>query len=420
MSKQLHKNFTDEQVKLLLNSYVDKKIKISYILQMLKIKRRRFFELLAKYRKDPDSFSIQYERKTINRKIDPDIEKNIVKELKIEKDLIKAKDVPIRYYNYSFIKDLLEQKYCQKVSLPTIIDRAKRNNFYFLRPKRKAHDREVITNYPGELIQHDSSHHLFAPYAASKWYLITSIDDYSRLILYAVLVERETTWEHILALEDVLLKYGFPLAYYVDSHSIFRFVQGRDSFWRNHYKLTDEADPQWKQVLDDCRVKVTYALSPQAKGKIERPYRWIQDRLVRTCYRENVRDIKKGQLILNNLLQRYNYRIVHSTTGEIPYIRFQRAIREKRTLFREFRIMPPFLSIKDIFCLRVDRMVNSYRKISINNLGLRVPGAPLHERIQLRIVPDKESAVSEVRFWHRDEFLGSQKVKNADLNLVQF
>jgi len=76
MSKQLHKNFTDEQVKLLLKSYVDKEI-----------------------------------RKTINRKIDPDIEKNIVKELKIEKDLIKAKDVPIKYYNYSYIKDLLEQKY---------------------------------------------------------------------------------------------------------------------------------------------------------------------------------------------------------------------------------------------------------------------------------------------------------------------
>ena len=93
---------------------------------------------------------------------------------------------------YSYIKDLLEQKYNQRVSLPTIIDRAKRNNFYFLRPKRKAHDREVITNYPGELIQHDCSHHLFAPYADRKWYLITSIDDYSRLILYAVLVERET------------------------------------------------------------------------------------------------------------------------------------------------------------------------------------------------------------------------------------
>ena len=37
--------------------------------------------------------------------------------------------------------------------MPTIIDRVKRNNFYFLRPKKKAHDKEVITNYPGELIQ---------------------------------------------------------------------------------------------------------------------------------------------------------------------------------------------------------------------------------------------------------------------------
>ena len=163
MSNQLHKNLTDGQVKSLLKSYLDKKIKINYILQMLRIKRSRLFELLSQYRKDSDNFSIQYDRRTINRKIDPEIDKNIVKELKIEKDLIKNKDVPIRYYNYSYIKDLLEQKYGQKVSLPTLIDRAKRNNFYFLKPKRKAHDREVLTNYPGELIQHDSSHHQFSP-----------------------------------------------------------------------------------------------------------------------------------------------------------------------------------------------------------------------------------------------------------------
>ena len=82
--------------------------------------------------------------------------------------------------------------------------------------------------------------------------------------------------------------------------------------------------------------------------------------------------------------------------------------------------MPPFRSTKDIFCLRVDRMVNSYRKISINNLELKVLGAPLHERIQLRIVLDKKSGISEVRFWHRDNFLGSQKVKNSEINLVHF
>jgi hypothetical protein len=65
-------------------------------------------------------------------------------------------------------------------------------------------------------------------------------------------------------------------------------------------------------------------------------------------------------------------------------------------------------------------MVDSYRKVSINNLELKVPSAPLHERIQLRISPDKGSGVSEVRFWHKDEFLGIQKVKNSELNLVHF
>ena len=65
-------------------------------------------------------------------------------------------------------------------------------------------------------------------------------------------------------------------------------------------------------------------------------------------------------------------------------------------------------------------MVSPYRKVSINNLELKVPVTPLHESIQLRISPDKESGISEVRFWYKDEFLGSQKVKNSELNLVRF
>jgi len=56
----------------------------------------------------------------------------------------EAKEVLIKYYNYSYIKDLLEQKYSQKVSLPTIIDRAKRNNFYILPLDSKKSMREVM------------------------------------------------------------------------------------------------------------------------------------------------------------------------------------------------------------------------------------------------------------------------------------
>jgi len=417
--KQLHKKFNDCQVKDLLTRYLQKKIERKDLQEVLGINKTRFFALVKRLKDDPENFSVSYFRSMPTRTISKAIETNIIKELKIEKHLIKAKDVPIRCYNYSYIKDILENDYHQKVSLSTIINRSKTKGFYLLKSKRKVHEKEVITHYPGELIQHDSSHHQFSKYA-NKWYLITSLDDYSRLILYAVLVERETTWVNIIALKIVILRYGIPYAYYVDSYSVYRFVQGRDSFWRNHYRLTDEVNPQWKQVLDDCGVKVTYALSPQAKGKIERPYRWIQDRLVRACYRERISDIQQAQLVLNSLIQKYNHQWIHSTTGEIPYIRFQRAYAENKSLFREFSVRPPYQSINDIFCLRADRMVNSYRKVSINNLELKVPDAPLHERIQLRIVPDEESGLSEVRFWHEDKLLGIQKVKNSDLNLVQF
>jgi len=235
--KQLHKKFTDYQVKDLMERYLKKKIERKDIQKVLGIKKTRFFALIKRFKDDPENFSVSYFRNTPTRVISKAIETNIIKELKIEKDLIKAKDVPIRCYNYSCIKDILKNDQNQKVSLSTIINRAKANGFYLTKPKRKVHDREVITNYPGEMIQHDSSHHQFAPYAASKWYLITSLDDYSRLILHAVLVERETTWTNIIALKIVILRYGIPYSYYVDSYSVYRFVQGRDSNWRNHHKL---------------------------------------------------------------------------------------------------------------------------------------------------------------------------------------
>ncbi|MBI5024757.1 MAG: hypothetical protein HZC18_07155 [Candidatus Omnitrophica bacterium] len=86
----------------------------------------------------------------------------------------------------------------------------------------------------GELIQHDSSQHLWAPKAGRKWWLITSIDDHSRFMFYAKLVERDTTWPHIVAIRHIFMKYGLPMSFYVDSDSIFRFVRGRDEL---HYKF---------------------------------------------------------------------------------------------------------------------------------------------------------------------------------------
>ena len=277
---QLHKRFTDEQIKVLFQSYCQGQICRADLQEMLRIGKSRFFVLLKEYRRDPEDFSIVYERATPQR-LSAEVEVEIEKALLEEKEIVQDPDLPISGYNYSALRDRLRKKGIE-VSLTTIIDRAKRLGCHKPRRKRKSHDHEVLTASIGALIQHDASLHLWSPFAKEKWTLITSIDDFSRKILFADFFTRETTWAHIQAAQTLIQSYGLPLRYYVDSLRVFRFVQGRDSFWRKHVLETDDVDTQWRRMMRLLGVDVSFALSPQAKGKVERPYRWLQDRIVRT------------------------------------------------------------------------------------------------------------------------------------------
>ena len=172
-------------------------------------------------------------------------------------------------------------------------------------------------------------------------------------------------------------------------------------------------------VIDECKVKPIYALSPQARGKIERPYRSQQDRIVRTSAREGIKTIKGAEKVLETEVTRYNYHQVHSTTREIPIIRFEATMKEKKSLLREFTMPSPYKSVKDIFCLRVKRVVDAYHKISINNLKFPVHKAPLREEVELRIVPDQKTGIAEIRIWYKDILTDVYQVKNSDLTIVK-
>ena len=85
---QMHKRFTDSQVKELIERYLREEIDRQYIQEVLGIGKTRFFALIHAYRHSPHEFSVQYKRKTKTRKISESIEHNIIKELQIEKNLI--------------------------------------------------------------------------------------------------------------------------------------------------------------------------------------------------------------------------------------------------------------------------------------------------------------------------------------------
>jgi len=402
---QLHMHFTDEQVKVLFQGYCQGKICRADVQEMLGIGKSRFFVLLKQYRQNPEAFSIAYERRTIPR-LSSEIEERIEIALLKEKVIVEDPDLPISGYNYSALRDRLLMEGID-VSVTTIIDRAKKLDCHKPHRKRKVHDREVLTASIGALVQHDASTHLWSPFIKEKWTLITSIDDYSRKILFADFVPAETTWAHIQATQALIMTYGLPLRYYVDCLRVFRFVQGRDSFWRRHVLETDDVDTQWSKMLRLLNVDVSYALSPQAKGKVERPYRWLQDRIVRTCIYEEIYEIEGGRGVLRNEISRYNDHQVLSTTGEIPNIRFERALKSGNSLFRKFSLPKPYTSPLDVFCLREQRMINGYRRISLFKHEIEVPKVPLREYVDVHMVPDITKQVMHIRIWWDEKMVHS-------------
>jgi len=402
---QIHRRFNTDQVKHLLQAYLDGLMDRNGIEETLGINKTRFFSLLKHFRRDPKTFSLSYHRLSPPR-LPRATEDDIRRELLREKALVDNRDLPISSYNYTALRDRLQRRGID-VSLPTIIDRAKALGCHQGRPKKKAHDREVVTTAVGALIQHDASHHLWSPYADRKWVLISSLDDYSRKILFADFFEAETTWTHIQASEALFRRYGLPFCYYVDSLRVFRYVHKRDSFWYNTVLKTDEADPQWKQVMKILGVDVIYALSPQAKGKIERSYRWLQDRTVRTAALEKLSALDDVRAVLKDEVHRYNHQRVHATTGEIPHARFERARRTGKSLFRPFALPNPYTSSKDIFCLRETRTVNAYRRIELYGQVFPVPKIPIGEQVEIHLVPNPTRSVMEVRFWWNNQAVQS-------------
>ena len=144
---QIHKRFTAEQVQVLLRGYCHGILDRPAIEETLGISKSTFFVLLRDYRHNPDEFSLTYQRATPTR-LPASAEREIEAELMLEKGLIEDPSLPISGYNYSAVRDRLAKHHI-KIALSTIIGRARSLGCYQPHPRKKVHDREVVTTAIG-------------------------------------------------------------------------------------------------------------------------------------------------------------------------------------------------------------------------------------------------------------------------------
>ncbi|WP_244598691.1 ISNCY family transposase [Rhizobium tubonense] len=186
----------------------------------------------------------------------------------------------------------------------------------------------------GELIQIDGSDHRWFEDRGDRCTLLVFIDDATGRLMQLLFVRSESAFSYFAALELYLQAHGRPVAFYSDKHSVFRV--GKTDV------KSGEAMTQFGRALSELSIEILCANSSQAKGRVERVNRTLQDRLVKELRLAGIGDIAAGNAFLPGFIERFNARFA------IEPIKAD-------NLHRPLNIAPN--SLQEILCRREQRYV---------------------------------------------------------------
>lgn len=224
----------------------------------------------------------------------------------------------------------------------------------------------------GMLVQLDGSRARWFGNARAFATLHAAIDDATGEICGAVFREQEDAAGYLELLRQVLVRSGVPLAVYSDRHGIFR----RDGRVRDSVaeELAGEREPtQLGRAFGELGVEMIFANSPQAKGRIERLFGTLQDRLAAELRLAQITTIAAANQFLPTYLPRHN-------------ARFAVAPAEPRAAWRA---LPAGKSADSVCCFKYARHVAADNTVRFEGTTLQLPPRATHwswsgQRIELR------------------------------------
>ena len=151
----------------------------------------------------------------------------------------------------------------------------------------------------GMLIQMDGSYHRWLGDQVPPFTLLLAVDDATGTVVDALFCEKEEAYTYFLLIQDLVQRVGIPMALYVDRHGVFRHTPGSG---------LPGTSTQFSRAMDELGIQMIFALSPQAKGRVERAAGTFQDRLVTELRLAGASSIGEANGVLERFLPRYNRR----------------------------------------------------------------------------------------------------------------
>lgn len=284
---------------LVLNRMLQRQLTAAEAAQLLSLSVRQVRRLLAAYREDGVAAMVHGNRGRVPaHTISPELRQQII---------LLART---RYAgcNDQHLTELLAEHdgiVLSRSSLRRILRAAGVTSVRTRRPPKHRQRRERKAQ-SGMLVQIDGSPHQWLAAPAPRFSLLVAIDDATSQVLAAVFREQEDGHGYFLLVQQLVSAHGCPVALYHDRHSIFRPVNGKETLEEQlagTRRLT-----QFGRLLSDLGIGSVVARSPQAKGRVERLFGTLQDRLVRELQLAGVTSIAEANAFLLDFLPRYNAR----------------------------------------------------------------------------------------------------------------
>jgi hypothetical protein len=152
----------------------------------------------------------------------------------------------------------------------------------------------------GELVQIDGSEHAWFEARGEACTLLAFIDDATSRLMQLRFVASESAFDYFRATRAYLEEHGKPVAFYSDRHSIFR-VNAKDA-------AGGDGITQFGRVLSELNIDIICANSPQAKGRVERAFATLQDRLVKELRLAGISTVEAANAWLPGFTAAHNAR----------------------------------------------------------------------------------------------------------------
>jgi transposase len=363
MKKEVTLNLKEQKRSLVLNELLAGRLTGQEAAEVLGLSLRHTRRLIAAYRQEGAAVLAHGNRGKRSHRRTPET---------VEEKIVALARGQYHDYNNCHFSEELEEQHGLLVSSSTVRRIRQRHGLPGPRKRRVPRHRRRRERYPqpGMLLQVDGSQHNWLEERGPWLTLHAAIDDATNEVPWAVFRETEDATGYALLIHHISQTHGLPLALYADRHTIF---QNPKEATIEEQLAGLEPRSHLGHLLHSLDIHLIGARSPQAKGRVERLFGTLQDRLVKELRQVGATNLEEANAALRKYLPRFNKR-------------FTKPPAQSGTAYR------PQLSRAEAnarICFTYWRTVTNDHTISLFGHDLNLPDLPVRlnlagRRIQLR------------------------------------